>query len=282
MQQLGERAWACRGTPEPVAIEAMNCYICAYKGSNAYGSALPSGSPAAATDVLGACYSCFVLACSSHASRAGQYQCVICQHTAALIFASSPPPTTGASVGGPTSTLRAARPAGAAAAAEAYLRGRQSPEFATQAMSRALQRLQGDAHQARERSVVAETVLPSAEATDEPNIIANFPEAVSVACQRQGIRSEMPQGAGGLSLEAIGAAARETFFPVGTDPSFGPNFEQIALGALIGALSVADDQPITPHRLPSPWEVAHPELLDPVMWLLGTAYTSATAEAPAR
>ena len=80
---------------------------------------------------------------------------------------------------------------------------------------------------------------------------------------------------GGLSLEAIGAAGRETLFPPGAEASFNADSGRIALGALVGALFVASDEAVTVARLPAPWEVAHPGLLDPVMWLIGTAYASA-------
>lgn len=223
------------------------CYICAHKGGGTLGSPLPTGSPAGPTDSLGTCYSCSVLACSEHATRGGQYQCVICQHTAAVIFASVPAPA-GTAAGSPnTSRIHSARPAAAAASAEAFVRGAASSENQRQVMRFALDRLHHDAlegHPGEQRAAVRsfdELATP----LDEPNIITDFPSVVLREQQRQAVGAERlttaepvapvdPQPIGGLSLEAIGAAGRETLFPPGAETSFGDDVEQIALGALLG------------------------------------------------
>ncbi len=260
-------------------MNVENCYVCAHRGSNVFGSALPSGSPAGPTDMLGVCYSCFVLACSEHANRPGQYQCVICQHKAAVIFASSPS-TTGNTASGPMANLRAASAAGAAAAAESFVRATDASQGALETMGRALARLQDDAEQTsrQPRFVAPDAARSRSSDIEQPNIFTDLPSVVARQQRRQDLRPDIPNAFGGMSLQAIAAAAHGTLFPPGSETSFGPGSEQVVLGALLGALSLADDQPATVGRLPAPWAVAHPGLLDPVMWVIGVAYISASAE----
>ena len=208
---------------------------------------------------------------------------MICQHTAAVIFASLPAPAGAAAGGANVSRIHSARPAAAAASAEAFVRGAGAPEGTRQVMRFALDRLHHDALEAHpgEQRAAVRNLDELAAPLDEPNIIADFSSVVLQQQRRQAVREELapvePQAIGGLSLDAIGAAGRETLFPPGAETSFGDDAEQVALGALLGALSLAHDQPVSAAELPAPWNVAHPELIDPVMWLIATAYVSASA-----
>jgi hypothetical protein len=143
-------------------------------------------------------------------------------------------------------------------------------------MSRALGRLQRDAFHAAPNERRTEAGFDQAPDGEEPNILTDLPGVVDDLQTRRGIISGgAPDTIGGLSLAAIGAAASETLFPPGAEVSFRPQAERVALGALLGALSLANDSPLAETELPAPWEVDHPDLVDPVMWLVGTAYTAA-------
>ena len=115
-------------------MTVVTCYVCAHLGNTLFGAPLPPRSPAVPTATLGVCYSCSVLACSEHATRAGQYQCVICQHTAAVIFNVLPPIRGVPADGGAPTRFLAERPAAAAAAAAASFRGTGAPQFALETM----------------------------------------------------------------------------------------------------------------------------------------------------
>jgi len=85
-----------------------------------------------------------------------------------------------------------------------------------------------------------------------------------------------------LSVDAIGAAVAIAFG--GRDLRPIPDAAVAVSGALLMAMSTAEEQvpPLgleVPARLVeevpirAPWEVSHPLLLDPVIWMVSTAYT---------
>ena len=170
--------------------------------------------------------------------------------------------------------LLAARPAAAAAAANADALGGRMSRRTHVRMRMALDRLQNDALQYGpddRRAARIWSGTPSA--TDQPNVVADFSAVVDAEQSRRDLTRESLAPTR-MSLDAIGAAARETLFPPGAETSFDPGSESVVLGALVSALSIAGEIRLNPRELPAPWEVAHPDLLDPVMWLIGTAYVS--------
>jgi hypothetical protein len=82
-----------------------------------------------------------------------------------------------------------------------------------------------------------------------------------------------------VSADAIGAAVRATFSDVGFDPQ--EDVVEVVTGALLSAMAVANVSPslggtpmvINPleAEVTAPWNVAHPVLLDPVLWMIGAA-----------
>lgn len=86
-----------------------------------------------------------------------------------------------------------------------------------------------------------------------------------------------------MQLDVIGASVAATFAD-GELRMDGASTTALT-GALLAAMATADRQnyalgPLShPEQVASievkpPWEVSHPVLLDPVMWMVATAYTS--------
>jgi hypothetical protein len=82
---------------------------------------------------------------------------------------------------------------------------------------------------------------------------------------------------GGVSVEAVGAVVRSTFADVAAVQP-GAGAVHVATGALLMAVVVADRANeggrVAPAEVdvPPPWLVTNPPLVDPVIWLLDTAY----------
>ena len=88
------------------------------------------------------------------------------------------------------------------------------------------------------------------------------------------------EGRGYTSLDAIGGAVREQF---GTAEMAEPSQAEVRIvtGALLLGYALADDGTEAQRgddggwsqigSLPPPWQVSHPMLLDPALWMLGTA-----------
>jgi hypothetical protein len=180
--------------------------------------------------------------------------------------------------------------AGNAAAAVAHLVGSQAtPAFRDRAGA-ALELVVADGRRQADGQEDARALV--APDTGRPNLVTNladvirgsaggpraFLPAVRATTQETG---SMPAGA--VSIDAIGGSVRETF--AGReflDPT--PDAATIAAGSLLLAFSLADEtiaasrseQPASwpglANGLPAPWEVSHPVLLDPVIWMVGTAY----------
>jgi hypothetical protein len=122
----------------------------------------------------------------------------------------------------------------------------------------------------------------------EPNLITNLSEAIRQRWQRQ--RDQLSIAAvradgedyGNISVDAIGGAVRTRFggreFAEPGTASIGTVTGALLLGYSLAESSIGNvrsENPIgwaeTVDRLPPPWQVTHPILLDPALWMLGTA-----------
>jgi hypothetical protein len=121
---------------------------------------------------------------------------------------------------------------------------------------------------------------------DQPNLVADLADAIRREAPDKGFprvdrqtfdSTERPEE-GAVSLDAIAAVVRLTFTAIQPMPPSDGSII-VATGALLMGIVVADqsdgeNERIDPREvnvLP-PWEVKHPALLDPVIWLLATAY----------
>ncbi|MGI8664842.1 MAG: hypothetical protein ACR2N4_02225 [Jatrophihabitans sp.] len=242
----------------------MGCYLCAYLRLDSPDEAhpLPAGSPVAATDPLGTCHKCAVWACSQHATRYSWYECAICtpaQAAAAVL--------TGPGVG--TATV-----------AQAHLVGAGTSSPLREAAAAAINRLATESEQ-QPVEVRAEF---AARGVGEPNLVVNLAETMrSLVDIRVGVTTRSPSGGTERILfDVIGATVRERFADSRILPATDFSATVVA-GALAMAYSLADPayraQLVTSltndiePRLPPPWQVRYPALLDPTLWMLGTAYT---------
>lgn len=255
----------------------MACYVCAYGRASGPQTVdpLPASSAVAVTEPIGTCWRCSVWACSIHATRPGQFECVICVPASATQNVVTP--------SGAPSTASGR----ASSAASALLVGQAATPEQLDRTAFALARIQADHEAAPERP----ELFAFARATAEPNLIANL--AGSIQEQRRDDSPVVPEirddfadargdAVGALPLETIAAAVRGKF--LGAQVDFAPTSEErvrTVTGALLLASTVAHRQPsdarsIDPSavELPPPWEMTHPVLLDPVMWLVATAYHS--------
>lgn len=100
-----------------------------------------------------------------------------------------------------------------------------------------------------------------------------------------GVEPTGPVPNGALSIDAIAGSVRETFHhrQFGIEPVV-DEAVTIAAGSLLLAYSLADetignvraehpaDWPGRVNDFRPPWQVSHPVLMDPVLWMMGTAY----------
>lgn len=116
---------------------------------------------------------------------------------------------------------------------------------------------------------------------------ADEPVTLDAGLAEAGPAGPVPPGA--VSIDAIGGSVREAFRDRRLlEPT--PEAVTIAAGSLLLGYSVAEQTiaawraesplnwPEQAHDFPPPWQVSHPVLLDPVMWMIGTAYTLAGRE----
>jgi hypothetical protein len=249
----------------------MGCYLCAYQRTEIPDDEqpLPPGSLAAKGEALGTCSTCWVWACAAHGSLYSNFECARCTPGQAITQV-----TTGGQAGG-----------NLASAALAYAVGRQATTDQRRRMASALQRIAGDqrARPARPRSM-----LFLASTDGEDNVVHDLARVIR---SRDGgdARGMVPrarvddQTFGQMSLDAVSAAVRSTFSDIDL-VGISDEIVDTATGALLLAYSVADDDvrrrrasaedawPRSLGSLPPPWQVTHPGLLDPVMWMVGTAY----------
>jgi hypothetical protein len=249
------------------------CYLCTYQQTHVPQTVrpLPAGTPVT-TDELGTCNRCQVAACAAHGSRYGHFECAMCRSATA----------TQQSVVASAGVSQAGGSGASAAIARSVGRHAES-EF--DRVERALQRIAHD----QERGATQLATLEFAGRYGEPNLVTNLAEAIRV------VRGEdvpfIPvrdlqtvsdlyeaENAGAISVEAIAGAVRDAFALepiVITDDAV-----VVVTGALVLAMSVADNPGgnvvVEPDEVPirAPWQVTHPVLLDPVMWMVATAYQS--------
>jgi hypothetical protein len=254
----GKRTTKLEHVPSPPVVKGedleMACYLCAYKSPKTPETQEPldDDSSASPTEELGACFDCGVFACSQHGTRYRLFKCAICKPATVVAQVLAPQPLA-AVTGFPPVRLPLHQAAFVG-------RSEASPEVFVQ-MRGALDRIRRDQEQAI--SSLERNELPPG-----PNIVFNFPSIV--AAQADTGPSE--------DLRSIGDAIAERFaVPVRRDLS--PNDVFGVLGALAMAYDVADDGSMVSaggleirRRDVPPWRVSHPGLLDPAIWLVGTAY----------
>jgi hypothetical protein len=249
----------------------MTCFLCAY-GSAAVPDQphpLPAASPAAPKDVLACCATCGVCACAAHGSRYSLFQCALCSCAAAVHDA-----TTTAPVGVP-------------ATAQAHSVGRGADPALVRQVAAAMDRVFA-ASQAPAQTVGSIALV--APGSGDPNLVTNLADAIRA---RQAVSARIApaaeaddaaagQAGGGVDVDAVGAAVRAGF---GGRELAGPTDDSaIAVtGALLLGYSLADagiagrraghpaDWAGGIARLPAPWQVTYPALLDPALWMVGTA-----------
>jgi hypothetical protein len=235
----------------------MSCYLCAYR--LAYEPTTPDAgtSHAPAPDPLGTCWRCWVLACSEHGARVGQFTCAICDGAAVTQLVIAP------------DSLAATAPASGSVPA-ARARGERAPRELIELVAAALRRIadDGGAHIGRDERL--ELALPR---RGEPNLVTNLSEAIRdlagpdvehVADSRVGAESD------GVSIDAVGAVVRELL--ANREIVLSDGSVETVTGALLRSVEVADESrsPLDAAML-APWEMTHPILLDPVMWMVSTA-----------
>jgi hypothetical protein len=268
-------------------MSCAGCYVCAYLPDRrpAEPQPLPSGSPVGALDPLASCNTCSVWACSLHGTRYTAFECAICTQGKAVKAATAPD-------GGPDQ---------AAAAVLAREAGRQASDAELRRADVALELIASDQREPPR----GESRRDFADEEKSPNLVYGLAAAIreGVAEEAAGEFEESERGfarhfrevpkvqgftrsdatpiggAGRISIEAIGAAVEATFADVEISPR--PDAARILHGAVVLALSLADAE--TAGRLgeskgreeipvKAPWEVSHPVLLDPAMWMVLTAY----------
>ena len=260
----------------------MSCYLCAYQKTDRPQTVhpLPATSPVQPREELGTCWKCSVAACGLHGTRYWQFECAICTPAVATIQA----------FGAPARGELVPQDGGSPAAVIARLVGQRADAEQRTGVAHAL--VQIDAHLSgmREWSTADRWAAPG----DEPNLVQNFrgiAEAFGVGDfvpeVQTGIEREADApdfGPGGVSLDAVAAVIRQTFASVSREAIEPPSDDDIATvtGALLLAVATAH-RPASDERgsramapgevvVPYPWEMTHPVLLDPVMWLIATAY----------
>lgn len=254
----------------------MACYLCAYLCKDVPNQAqpLPPKSPAQPNDPLASCWKCWVWACSTHGTLYSLFECARCTPSVAV---------TQVLITGPTNPNRPA------AAALAYRAGLDATPGQINQMRAALGQVIHDANGADIGAPHMQYLAPTAQ---PDNLVADLAGVISKRTDLGSRPSfltaqDTQEPAPDVSVEAIGASVRSTFKGVElAEPS--DEVVVTVMGALLMADAVAHDpiaiarsapRPTWPNDnqpLPPPWAVSHPGLLDPVMWLIGTAYEIAS------
>jgi hypothetical protein len=248
-------------------VSHMSCYLCAYNSSKKPQKQhpLPTGSSVGSNDDIGGCSKCSVWACSNHGTRYGKFECAIC--TSATAAASA---MVAGAVGGSAASL-------------AYAVGRNASEPMRRQARVAMERVVEDSRRPAQQIDARSLVAPN---QGLPNLVTNLADAIrqEFATDAGPIRAvqEEGQGFGIISLDAIGGAVRERFADTELlEPS--DDAVTTVTGALLLGYDLADAGTAAPRddpsfrwpedvvRLPRPWRITHPILLDPVLWMLGTA-----------
>jgi hypothetical protein len=236
----------------------MACYLCAYLRTDRPERLdfLDPSSPARAGEEVGTCWMCKVAACPIHGTRYAQFECAICTPAAATIDALGAPARGDSAA--PSGDL------GSAAAIAARIGARAAPEQ-LERVERALVNIESD------RAAADYPPPVRSEWQDSPaNLVHNYR---GVAARWLG-EGDFVERADGVSLDAVSAVIRETFAGRGEARQPPNDRLEIVTGALQLAVAVADPQAEERDNpdVRLPWEMAHPILLDPLMWMVATAY----------
>lgn len=258
----------------------MGCYLCIYDPR-----AIPAGKPrqrffpSPKGEEVGTCARCSVAACAEHGARRAQFECAICEPGRAtesvLLSQARESPSAGAAVA-------LAHSVGAAVSDGSQARVRMALEIISK---HALQRERGE-----ER-----LTAPSQER--RPNLLANLAgvirgQDVPLRGERAGLglipkvqprRRADDIADDDISIEEISAVVAATFAGDEVDFPRTQTAVEIVHGAVLLAMSTADTRnpSLSPGSHSSelervqvlpPWRVTHPVLLDPVMWMVLTAY----------
>jgi hypothetical protein len=239
----------------------MSCYLCAYQRAEKpeHGDTLPGGSEH--VDAVGTCSICWVWACALHGTRYSQFECAICTPAAAVLGA-----------------ITAPAEAAASSAAVAMVRSvdRNIPSSTTARMGEALERIRHDQERAEEprepSEARAENIM-----TDLAGVLRERADVRSIVPARTGDDERPP-----LSLDGISASVRARFAGLHiAEPS--PEVSRLVASALLAGQQIADARgtptrhwlknaaELPPEVVP-PWQTRNPALLDPVLWLVGSAY----------
>lgn len=270
-ENAARRAAAALPTDEVPAAgrdgTGMTCFLCAYTSTALPNQShpLPAATPAGPHDVLACCATCGVCACAGHGSRYSQFQCALCSWAAVVHDAT------------------ASAPVGVPATALAHSVGRGAAATLVRRVTTAMRRV---TTASRTRPQTVNSISLVAPLQGDPNLVTNL--ADSIRAQQSVSALIAPEadagdiGYGGVDLDAIAAAVRARF---GGRELAGPTDDSaIAVtGALLLGYSLADadiarrqaDNPADwagdVANLPAPWLVTYPTLLDPALWMVGTA-----------
>ncbi|MCX4625469.1 hypothetical protein [Streptomyces sp. NBC_01443] len=241
----------------------MSCYLCAYGASETPDvlQPLPPDSPSGANDDLGTCKLCSVWACSLHGTRYGAFECAVCTPASA------------------TQQALVAGTVGNAAATQAHVIGLQASDDVRGGVRNALRAVLFD-HQ-RASATRADTRSLVAQGEGEPNLVANLADVIYQQIDSRSVAAVRGRQRGNVSFDAVGGAVRAAFlgreFLEATEDA-----ETTVAGALLLAYHIAnadadaqrldDSRYWTTVEVRPPWKVSRPVLLDPVMWMMGTAY----------
>lgn len=256
----------------------MACYLCAYQSLDRPSTSdpLPHRSKVGASEPLGTCWRCNVWACSVHGTRYSSFECAMCNWATAT----------------ETALGLESRLDGGPAVLAAQLGEAASDEQLNRAGA-ALRRVVHDQRRLAEIPDAVDIFYESPHLEIEGNVVADLAGIIrGQTADGEGADLVMPKVRGllgedarssldptALSIDAISASVRSRLR--GKDLREVPGAERIVAGALLASAAIADDE--TPSlnrvaedpagaRLPPPWEVSHPVLQDPMIWLLSTAY----------
>jgi hypothetical protein len=258
------------------------CHVCAYKPWERpfEPEPLPQGSAVGMHDPLATCKNCGGLFCSVHGTCYSMFECAVCKPGKAVYESLVPG-------GGPQHV--------AAAEHMRDLALMISPDGSRRARS-VIERIQSEQEArpsaAERRQVAGEQPAPSlldGLATVIRKSMSDSVEGFGSAEARQfrwvpkahdAERSDsFDAGRFGISIDAIGATVAATFADAEIDPR--PDADLIIHGAALVALAVADEgvaeqmshfEPGGEIAVKPPWKATHPALLDPIMWMILTAY----------
>jgi hypothetical protein len=234
----------------------VSCYLCAYRFAHTPKTPDQGTSIAPPPDPLGTCWRCYVLACSAHGARVGQFTCAICEGAEATQFAIAPTSVPQTALAG-------------ASVSHARSVGEEAPAELKETIDKALRTIVEDSGAGLSHDDRMWLATPRA---GQPNLVTNLAESIRdlAGAEMDAVAETRDAPQPGVSIDAIGAVVRELFADhqiVVTEGSVAT-----VTGALLLAVDVAHDasSPVEAATTP-PWDLAYPVLLDPVMWMVSTA-----------